>query len=290
MILVTGATGTVGSILVGELAERADVRVLLRSEEAAARHRSQGVDAVVGAFEDRDALERAVRGVERLFLLSPPGADDMVRAQVPVVDAALAAGVRHVVKLSSIAADEPTDARIIAAHREIERHIEAAGLSWTHLRPHWFMQNELGQAQSVLREAAFHAPDIGHVSMIDARDVGAVAAHVLTEPGHEHRAYTLTGPARITYREVAQTYSRILDRTIRWEEVSLAQARESMLEGGLPEVLATGFTDIQARYRQGGVTAEISPDAERLLGRPPRSFEQFVRDHQELFGAAPITA
>jgi uncharacterized protein YbjT (DUF2867 family) len=279
MILITGATGTVGSALLDELEGHDGVRALVRREEAARALAERGVDAVVGSFEDPDALARAVTGADRLFLLSPPGAQDMVRAQVAVVDAARAAGVRHVVKLSSIGADEPTRARIIRAHAEIERHIEASGMAWTHLRPHWFMQNELGQADSILAGGTFYAPDVSRIALIDARDVAAVAARVLTGPGHENRAYLLTGPQALTYGDLAGVYSDLLGREVRWSEVTLEQARESMLEGGLPDLLATGFAEIMARYREGGVTARVSPDAERLLGRPPRAFEDFAREH-----------
>lgn len=289
MILVTGATGNVGRALLGELEGRRGVRALVRTEESASALRRRGFEAVVGTFEDRGSLLRAAAGVERLFLLSPPGADDMAAAQAAVVDAAAEAGVRHVVKLSSIGADEAAEARIIRAHRQIEARIQASGLAWTHLRPHWFMQNELGQAEGVARERTFYAPDVGRISMIDARDVAAAAARVLIEDGHENRSYLLTGPQAISYADVAATYARVLGIDVAWTEVTLEQARDSMLEAGLPEVLAGGFSEIMARYRQGGVTAAVSQDAERLLGRPPRSFERFVRDHAQGF-ALPAAA
>lgn len=289
MILVTGATGNVGRALLGELEGRDGVRALVRTEEAASALRRRGFQAVVGAFEDRASLLRAAAGADRLFLLSPPGARDMAAAQAAVVEAAVEAGVRHVVKLSSIGADEATDARIIRAHAEVEALIERSGLAYTHLRPHWFMQNELGQAGSVARDGTFYAPDVTSVSMIDARDVAAAAARVLTGDGHENRAYLLTGPEAISYADVAATYGRVLGIDVAWTEVTLAQARASMLESGLPEVLAGGFTEILARYGQGGVTAAVSPDAERLLGRPPRTFEAFVRDHLQAF-ALPAAA
>ncbi len=283
MILVTGATGNVGTALTAARAGRDDVRALTRSEASAARLRAAGAEAVVGSLEDMgDALD----GVDRMFLLSPPGAEEMARLQIAAVDAARAAGVRHVVKLSSIGADEPTEARIIRAHRDIERHIEASGMAWTHLRPHWFMQNELGNAETVAGDGTFFAPDVTRISMIDARDVGAAAARVLTEGGHEGRAYVLTGPQALDYADVAAAYSRVLGRPVAWTEVTLAQAREAMLDAGMPEVLAGGFTEIMARYREGGVTAAVSSDTAALLRRLPRTFETFLRDHARAFPVA----
>src|SRR5262249_51542183 len=203
-----------------------------------------------------------------------------------ILSAAKEAGVNYVVKQSSVCADERTDASIVQAHRRIEEEIEASGLAWTHLRPNWFMQNELGQAAPVARDGGFYAPDVTHVSMIDARDVAAVAAHVLTTSGHEGKAYWLTGPESLSYEDVAAVYSRVLGRTVSWNEVTLEDARQSMLDAGLPDELASGFAEVMARYREGGATHDISPAVRELLGREPVTFEQFVRDHEDAFAAA----
>lgn len=291
MILITGATGNVGSHLVDELVAagapvRAFVRDLAKGRELAAR----GVQPALGRFEDEAALRRALAGVERLFLLSPPGDAAMVAAQTRVADLAVRHGVRHVVKLSSIAADEHTDARIIQAHRMIERHIECSELAWTHLRPHWFMQNELGQAASIGVDGVLSAPDVGRISIIDARDIAAAAARVLTEPGHEGRAYTLTGPEALDYGEVAATLSSVLGRPVAWNRVTLEEARGAMRAAGLPVVLADGFTEILGLYGTGGTASAVSPDLERLLGRPGRTFAQFAEEHREAFSAPAALA
>ena len=209
----------------------------------------------------------------------------MAELQQHVVDAARAAGVRQIVKQSSIAADEPSEASIVVAHRRIEEAIERSGISWTHLRPNWFMQNELGQAATIASDGVFYAPDVTQVSMVDARDVAAVAAHVLTTDGHENEAYVLTGPESISYADVAAAYSRVLGREVRWQEVSLDQAQTSMAESGLPDELAVGFTEIMRRYRDGGVTRRVSPAVRDLTGRAPRTFEDFLRDHADAYAA-----
>ncbi len=288
-LLITGATGTVGTTLTAELAGRPGVRALVRTQAAAQRVAAAGLEPALGAFEDAGALDRALDGVETLFLLSPAGDRDMADAQVRVVDAAAAAGVRRIVKLSSIGADEDGEARIIRAHRDVERHIEASGVAWTHLRPHWFMQNELGAAPAVA-DGQFAAPDVGRISAVDARDVAAAAARVLTSPGHDGRAYVLTGPEAVSYADAARAYARALGRPVRWEPVTLEEARSAMVAGGLPEAFATGFAEILARYREGGVTATVSPDLERLLGRPGRSFAAFVADHAAAYTAVAAAA
>lgn len=284
MILVTGATGNVGTPLVEELASGgAKLRALVRPGSDVARLRELGVETAEGSFDDEESLRRALDGVERVFLLTPPGVHDMLARQARVVDLAAAAGVEQIVKLSSIAADEPTEARIVRAHRRAEEHVERSGVAWTHLRPNWFMQNELAQAQTIAAAGTFYAPDVGRVSMVDARDVAAAAAAVLTGEGHAGRAYVLTGPEALSYADVAERFTRALGRPVSWSEVTLEEARESMLAGGLPDDLAGGFTEIMARYREGGVTAAVSPAVEELTGRRPRSFEQFAGDYADSF-------
>ena len=287
MLLVTGATGNVGSRLVRRLADAGEpTRAFVRRPEAAAELQELGVEAVVGAFEDAESLSRAVSGVERVYVVSPPGVDSTVEQQLAVVDAARAGGVRHIVKQSSIAADEDTDASIVAAHRRIEEAIEDSGMSWTHLRPHWFMQNELGQAGTIAADGVFYAPDVTEISMIDVADVASVAAEILTSEGHEGRSYVLTGPELLSYADVAGVYSRVLGRDVRWQQVSLEDARDSMLESGLPEELAVGFTEIMGRYAEGGVARKVSPAVEELTGRAPRSFEEFLRENRGAYEAA----
>ncbi len=287
MILVTGSTGNVGSNLVRELARSGvPARALVHEAEKSPQVQRLGVEAFVGSFEAEVSLRNALDGVERLFLLSPPGVEVMVEQQLSVLSLAKETGVQHVVKQSSVCADERTDASIILAHRRIEEEIEASGLAWTHLRSNWFMQNELGQASSVARDGVFYAPDVTQVSMIDARDVAAVAAHVLTTSGHEGKAYVLTGPESLSYQDVAAAYSRVLEQSVSWKEVTLEDARQSMLDAGLPDELASGFTEVMARYREGGATHDISPAVRQLLGREPLSFEQFVRDHEDAYAAA----
>jgi uncharacterized protein YbjT (DUF2867 family) len=287
VILVTGATGNVGSRLVRELAAAgAPTRALVHRPESARELQELGVATVVGAFEDAESLRRAVDGVERVYLVSPPGSDTLTRQQLPVVEAARAGGVRHIVKQSSIAAEEDSPPPIVAAHRQVEQAIEDSAIAWTHLRAHWFMQNELGQAGTIAADGVFYAPDVSEISMLDAADVAAVAAAVLTSDGHEGQAYLLTGPEALSYADVADTYSRVLGKEVRWQEVSLEQARDSMREAGMPDELAVGFPEIMNRYRAGGLTTSLSPWVERLTGRAPRSFEAFVRDHHDMFAGA----
>jgi uncharacterized protein YbjT (DUF2867 family) len=286
-ILVTGSTGQVGGPLVDRLARRgAKVRGLVRSRDAAERLRKLGVEPVEGSFDDVESLRRALDGVERLFVLTPTGVDEAVRRQARLIDLAADAGIEQVVKLSVIGADEITDAQIMRSHRRAEEHLEQSGLAWTHLRPCWFMQNELGQAQAIATHGSFHAPDMGSPAMIDVRDVAAAAAAVLLGNEHAGRAYVLTGPESLSYAELAERYERVLGLEVRWSEIGLDQAHEGMLASGMTDELATWLTEIMAHHRKSDVSATLSPAVEELTGKPPRSFEQFVHDHANLYGMA----
>ncbi|MGI8780877.1 MAG: SDR family oxidoreductase [Solirubrobacteraceae bacterium] len=283
-ILVTGSTGQVGGPLVDRLACRgAKVRGLVRSRDAAERLRKLGVEPVEGSFDDVESLRRALDGVERLFMLAPTGVDEAVRRQARLIDLAANAGIEQVVKLSVIGADEVTDAQIMRSHRRAEEHLEQSGLAWTHLRPCWFMQNELGQAQAIATHGSFHAPDMGNPAMIDVRDVAAAAAAVLLSDGHAGRAYVLTGPESLSYAELAERYERVLGLDVRWSEIGLDQGHEGMLASGMTDELATWITEIMAHHRKSDVSATLSPAVEELTGKLPRSFEQFVHDHANLY-------
>jgi uncharacterized protein YbjT (DUF2867 family) len=285
MILVTGSTGQVGSATVEELARLgAGVRAFARS----GRHLPAGAEVVEGSFEDAASVRRALDGVKTLFLLTPTGTDDALALQRRLIDLAADAGVERVVKQSVIAADEPGAPRIMQAHRAAEQHLERSGMAWTHLRPCWFMQNELAQAPSVASTGSFHAPSVGRVSMVDARDVAAAAAAVLTGDGHEGRAYVLTGPEPLSYLDIADRYTHALGRPVSWVEASLGEAEQALLGSGMGRDAAAGVREILVRYREGGVTAEVSPAVEALTGRRPRSFADFLHDYRRWY--LPVAA
>lgn len=152
-------------------------------------------------------------------------------------------------------------------------------------RPNGFMQNFLGQAPSIAGQSAFYSSlsPAAKVSHVDTLDIGAVAAKALTEPGHEGQAYALTGPEALSDDDVASHLSSVLGRDIRHIQVSLVATREAMLSSGAPTWNVDGLAELWALY-ETGAAAGVAPDVERLLGRPARSFDDFVRDHRSAFG------
>src|SRR6266545_6267959 len=205
VILVAGATGHVGSQLVRLLAEGGTpARALIHSPDKAAPIQRLGLETALGDFEQTDTLDAAMAGCDHLFLLSPPSPRQPEQEQ-HVIDAARRAGVAHVVKLSAPGADPHAPVVFGRWHAQIEQYLAQSGLAHTLLRPGYFMQNFLMSAQPVAEQGVLYGmTGEGRVGYIDARDIAAVAARVLTSPGHQGTSYTLTGPESLSAAEVAE--------------------------------------------------------------------------------------
>ncbi len=273
MILVTGATGNVGSALVKEL------ELLKVPFRAAVRHAGNlGMQSVAFDYENPDTFGPALVGVEKLFLLTSGGTE----REGPAVDAAKAAGVRHIVKLSVWGADRE-DFAYARAHRPIEKKIEASGIPWTFLRPNGFMQNYLTQAQSIREQGEFYScgKDMRY-SLVDGRDVGTAAARVLTATGHEGQAYTLSGPESLSNSEIAEKLSVAAGKPIRYVDLPDADFRTALVSAGTPHATVDGYIDLIHYYIAGKAT-RISPEVERINGKPPVSFDEFASDFAAAF-------
>ena len=272
MILVTGASGTVGSEVVKALSA-AGVRY-----RAGYRTRPQnlptGVDAVALDYDKPETIRPALQGIETVFLLSTT-----VAPEKTVVDEAKRAGVERVVKLSAYGAE--TEGFIFGRwHRAVEKHVESSGLAWTFLRPNNFMQNVLHYMGATIRsKGEFYASaGDGAVATIDAADIGACAARVLTGKGHDGKAYALTGPAALTYTQFADVLSRVLGRPVKYVAISGEQYTQAALAAGTPPAYAEALADLN-RHISEGKMSRVTPAVKELTGRDPVSFEQFVRDH-----------
>jgi uncharacterized protein YbjT (DUF2867 family) len=194
--------------------------------------------------------------------------------------------VQHIVKLSALGASDHSRSTIARDHWEVEQVLVNARPQWTVLRPHAFMQNWLTEhAETVRAEGVIYsAVGEGRVPFIDARDIAAVAADVLLDPEpHAGKKYFLTGGAAVSYGDVAAALSRATDRPITYRPISMDEQRARWMARGLPEPLIDGMVAIATYQRDGGATATVSPNVERLLGRPPRSIDDFARDYATEF-------
>ena len=282
MILITGASGNVGREVLKQITQTGvRVRAAYQSVSKAAAAPS-GVDLVTMDYNDPATVRAALKDVDRVFLVGPPSSN-LVSLERKAVDEIKRSGVQHLVKLSAMGGRAAIFPR---QHAESEDYIQSSAVTYTFLRPNGFMQNFVNyNAGTINTQNAFYGcQGEGKVSHIDIRDLAAVAVKVLTENGHEGKAYTLTGPAALTNAEIAQILSDDLGREIRYLDLPPAQFKQALLGAGLKEWDADALIDLQRFYREGGASS-VMPDAERLLGRKPTSFEQFSRDHRQAFQA-----
>jgi uncharacterized protein YbjT (DUF2867 family) len=284
MILVTGATGTIGSELVRLLVDRGEpVRALVRDPARAASVLPDRVQLFRGDLTDPASIDEAVLGSSKLFLLGPPD-ERLVELEANVIDAARrACCVEHVVKLSAIHADPASPARFCAWHGQSEQHVRDANLPHTFLRPNFFMQNTLGLAAGIREHGTIYQPSGGaRGSYVDARDVAAVAAAALTRRGHAGQTYTLTGPEALSYADIAAILSRVAGKPVRFVDVPRDTAKPALVSTGMPEWLAEGVLELMDLMRAGKMDA-VTDDVERVTGAKPRTYEQFARDHAAVF-------
>jgi uncharacterized protein YbjT (DUF2867 family) len=283
MILITGAGGTVSSALVNALkGSDHPLRLAFHTPEKAARAAAAGYDVVTYDYHRPTTLAPALDGVTALFLLGN-GIVGQAEGEVNVVEAARAAGVERLVKLSVWGADEEAFA-LAALHRSIERAIEASGLAWTFLRPNNFMQGFLTyDAASIRAEGAFYLPaGEARVNHVDVRDIAGVAALALTAPGHAGKAYALSGPQALSYTEAATLLSTAIGRPVRYVAVSDASMRAALLAEGAPAPYVDYLVDLYQYFRSGGA-AGLSPDVRLVTGREPIAFAQFAREYAAAF-------
>ena len=277
MILVTGATGKVGTLLIKRLSARgANVRAFARN----AQHKLSfpGVEFVRGDFRDPATFLTALDGVDRLFLLIPSSAE-VENQQKAFVDAAKQRNVRHIVNLSQLGANEHSTGRFQRYHGAVENYIRQTGLAFTFLRPNLFMQALLSFRSTISSQGALYTPaGDGRVSLIDARDIAAVAERTLVESGHEGKVYTITGPQALTHTEIAAQLSEALGKPVHYIDISPDRMRETLLSVGLPPWQADGVVEDYDQYRNGEA-AEVTSTVKQVTGHEPYTFSEFARDY-----------
>ena len=273
-ILVTGATGTVGTQVVEQLTRRgASVRAAARGVEKAKL--PAGVERAELDFSDAASIERALSGVKAAFLLTP-FSEDQVSLGGRFIDVAKASGVEHIVKLSAIGSDVEPGIQMGRWHRAIERQLESSGIAYTILRPNNFMQNFIGYYGPDAEGAIYLPWGEGACSFIDAVDIGRVAAVALTEKGREGKAYTLTGPRAFTIGEAARVIGDVTGRAVRYVDVPEDAARQAMLGAGMPSWMVEAMLELHA-IDKAGYAAVVTDEVEKLTGARAQSFEDFAK-------------
>ena len=286
MICITGAGGTVGSEVVKKLeSAKVSFRAAYFSKKKAKAALEKRIDAVTMDYNRPEMLRAAFQGCDKLFLLGP-NALNQTQLELKAVEVAKAVGVQHIVKHSVMGADEEAFS-LALVHRPVEKAIESSGMAWTFLRPNSFMQNVVTfMSESIKAEAAFYsASGEAKISHVDVRDIATVAVKTLTEPNHEGKAYTLTGPEALTYDEFANELSKVLGRTIRHISISPSDFKLGMLAEGMPEAIADRMLDLE-RYFREDQASRITNDIKQVTGRDPRRFAKYLRDCASLLQSA----
>ena len=282
-ILVAGATGTNGSALIIELSGRnVPVRALVRSADGARGRFGPDVELAEGDLSDPASLAAAFDGIDKAYV---------VLAVLPTTvelfgnffEAAKHAGVSQLVKFSGLGASTDSPSEIIRQHGETDDMLRNSGLNYTILRPNSFHQNMLWQAGVIAATDTFYLP-VGEAaqSTIDVRDIAAVTASVLLDDGHDGQVYDLTGPEGLSFHDVARIIGEERGRPVSYVPVTREDAEQAMLQQGMPAWSARALAEIQALFGTGAY-ADVLPDTERLLGRKPIAFREFVRDHVAAF-------
>ncbi|MBM7117246.1 SDR family oxidoreductase [Archangium primigenium] len=274
-ILVTGATGNTGRVIVTRLLERG---MTVRTANRSGPSPDSATEHVRFDWADASSHEAALEGVDRMYLIAPAGVEDPSGPMLSFLDKALARGVRRVVLLSASAVPE-SNAGLGAVHRALRERAP----EWTVLQPSWFMQNFFDarhfhggslQREGVLRTVTGE----GRVGFVDARDIAEVAARALADETAHDTAHVITGPEALRYDDVAAVLSRVAGRPIRHEPVDADTAQRYMVASGIPERYARFLVQLDEAIAQGA-EARVTPTVERVTGRAPRSFEALAREH-----------
>lgn len=278
-ILVVGATGNVGSSLVEVLVKKGE-QVKAGTRHPADYPPTDNVEPVAFDFDQPETYAPALVGVDRVFAITKTADIQADKTLIPLIDQAKAAGVAHIVLMTAMGVDQaPADVPI----RRLELHLINSGIDYTILRPNWFMQNfSPGFLLPMIQQggAFYLAADDSKTSLIDARDIAAVAAAALTEEGHAGREYTLTGGEAFTYSEAAAILSEAANREINYVAIDDSAFRDALASAGWEPEQVGFFADLFYIVRQGWV-APVSPAVSEILGREPISLQQYALDYVE---------
>jgi uncharacterized protein YbjT (DUF2867 family) len=291
MILVTGASGTVGRPVLEEVVKTGKpVKAMYRSAEDA-RSAPAGVATAIADFADKASLANALQGIDTIYLVCSP-IPQLVELESNVIEACKQAGVGYVVLNSALGAgDYPKS--FPAWHRRVEDRLKASGLQYAIFRPNSFMQNIAAyNAPSIRAQGAFYsAMGDAKLSLIDVRDIALIVAQALTNPaGFAGKIFELNGPEAFSYTEIAAKISRVAGRTVQFVNIPEAAQRQGMLDLGMPEWQVNALLELQQYYTVTGKGADVTPPIKDYLGRAPITLDQYLNENKDLFRSQAVGA
>jgi uncharacterized protein YbjT (DUF2867 family) len=278
--LITGATGTVGSLVAEQLLERGQrPRIFVRDRAKAHAIFGDRADVFTGDLGDAETLGRALRGTDALLLVnSGPklAAHDEAAANIAKV-----LGVKHLVKLSSSDASEQVGTGVW--HAQGEAAIRACGIAFTFVQPSGFMSNALFWAKSIADEGVVRScTGDGKIPFIHPRDIAEVAAEALVAGRFQGEPLTITGSEALSYAEMALKIGTAVGKNIRFESISEAEVRRMMMESGDSHAVIEAHLSIYRAISEGRL-AKVTDTVERVLGRRPITFDHWVQENASTF-------
>ncbi|MCE5172842.1 NmrA family NAD(P)-binding protein [Paenibacillus profundus] len=287
MIVIIGATGTIGSALLTRLADLGVPARALSREPEKLRYQigELGQSTIEVASADASApesLRRAFIGASQLFL-AMSNSPRQIELETSIIRTAAEAGIEHIVKISSPAFERSAPVEVARWHHEIESALHESGLTHTVLRPYAFMQNLLRFSETIVAQDVFYG-SMGDAAcnFIDCRDIADVAAEVLTNREKAGQVYTLTGSEVISYPQIADKLSALLDRPIRYINMDLKAQRRDLIEHRhMPSWLANHVVEIQAMSI--AIPEKPTDTVKCLLGREPRTLDAFLHEYVEIY-------
>jgi len=282
MILITGASGSVGKAVLHEaIRKESEVRAMYRSKEEAAKAPS-GCEPVLADYADKQSLRKALDGVTCVYVVCSP-IPQLVDLESNMLDACKEVGVKHVVLNSALGAGDYGKS-FPSWHRKVEDKLKSSGMSYTILRPNGFLQNIVTyNAPSIRAQGAFYAAmGDAKISYVDVGDIAVVAVKALHGGAHAGKTYELNGPEAISNQELAKRISKVAGRTVSYVDIPESAQREAMLGMGMPEWQATALLDLQQYYKQGG-GAKTDGLLQSLIERAPVTLDQYLKVNAKEF-------
>ena len=282
MILITGASGNVGKTVLQEVAKSGAQHRAMYRRAAEAANASAGTETVVADFAKPETLGAALKNVDSVYLVCSP-IPELVQLESNMIDACVAAGVKHVVQNSALGAGD-YDKSFPIWHRKVEEKLKGTRLSWTILRPNSFHQNVVAFFAPTIRTQGvfYNSMRDAKNSLLDVRDIAAVAAKSLAGGEHAGKIYELNGPEAINYTELAKKISKVALREVRYVDIPMDAQKKAMLDQGMPEWLTTALLDLQ-QYYVSGKGGETDGLLQKLLGRAPITMDEFLKENAAEF-------
>jgi NAD(P)H dehydrogenase (quinone) len=288
VILVTGATGQVGRHLLGDLADASVPTTAMVRVEPQAADLPTGVDHLVATLDDPPGPE-ALQQFDEVFLLSAVS-EHQAELEIGFVDALLTAGHRpHVVKVAEDGFQDPhCVVRFMHSHREVAKHLDALDLPVTYLAPLTYMESLLGLADDIRDAGEIPVPAAaGRVGFVATSDVAAVAAHVLTTPGHEDRVYVVSGPETLSYADVAARMSALFATTVEHVDLPAASYAERLRDRGATDWEVAGTVEL-FEWIQSGAQDQVTDEVQRATGEPARPLTDWLTELRGAFVGRPV--